>query len=88
MILPPASLGAQSTQRRSAAAKQAFNPQISQVTQIIKIINKNNDISIGFHDLPGKNLRICMLVVPGAFILFLCRETTAKKKIPVDSRKI
>ena len=31
-----------STQRGGAATKQAFNPQISQITQILKIINKNN----------------------------------------------
>jgi hypothetical protein len=42
-------------QRSKAATKQAFNPQISQITQILQIINKNNSKSIGFHDLPSKN---------------------------------
>jgi hypothetical protein len=45
---------AQSAQRGKAATKQAFNPQISQITQI-KITNKNNPKSIGFHYLPSKN---------------------------------
>ncbi len=45
----------QSTQRGKAATKQAFYPQISQITQILKIINKINSKSLGFHDLPSKN---------------------------------
>ena len=45
----------QITQRGKAATKQAFNPQISQITQILQIINKNNSKSIGFHDLISKN---------------------------------
>ena len=43
------------TQRGKVATKQAFSPQISQITQILQIINKNNPKSIGFHDLPSKN---------------------------------
>jgi hypothetical protein len=31
-----------STQRGRAATKKAFNPQISQITRIFKMINKNN----------------------------------------------
>jgi hypothetical protein len=46
---------AQRTQRGKAATKQAFNPQISQITQILLIIIKNNAKNIGFHDLPSKN---------------------------------
>ena len=46
------------TQRGKAATKQAFNPQISQISQILLKINKNNKKSIGFHDLPSKNLHV------------------------------
>jgi hypothetical protein len=50
---PPAC--ARGAERGKAATKQAFNPQISQITQILKRINKNKSKSIGLHDLPIKN---------------------------------
>ena len=48
-------MGCRYTQRSKADAKQAFNPQITQITQIYKIIDKNNSQSTGFHDLANKN---------------------------------
>jgi len=47
--------GRRFSQRGRAATKKAFNPQISQITQIFQIINNNNSKSIGSHDLPSKN---------------------------------
>ena len=41
-------------QRGRAATKQAFYPQISQITRIVKIMNKNNSKDISFRNLLNK----------------------------------